>query len=59
VIPGGPSRLEKICLGEDNLMLIYENNLARLWDVKTQEFWRSMTKDVAEQLLEQGGWFEA
>ncbi|PVF99519.1 hypothetical protein CPB86DRAFT_783642 [Serendipita vermifera] len=59
VIPGGPSRLEKICLGEDNLMLIYENNLARLWDVKTQEFWRSMTKDIAEQLLEQGGWFEA
>jgi hypothetical protein len=58
IIPGGPGRLEKICLGEDNLMLIYTNDMARLWDVKTQEFWRSMTRDKAEELLEQGGWFE-
>ncbi|KIM30119.1 hypothetical protein M408DRAFT_101314 [Serendipita vermifera MAFF 305830] len=59
IVPGGPGRLEKICLGEDNLMLIYTNDMARLWDVKTQEFWRSMTRDKAEELLEQGGWFEA
>ncbi|KAG8813034.1 hypothetical protein FRC17_001701, partial [Serendipita sp. 399] len=59
IVPGGPSRLEKICLGEDNLLLIYANDLARLWDVKTQEFWRSMTRGKAEELLEQGGWFES
>jgi hypothetical protein len=58
LIPGGPDRLEKIALGEDNLMLIYSNDMARLWDVRTQEFWRSMTRDTAEELLEQGGWFE-
>jgi len=45
-------------LGEDNLMLIYSNDMARIWDVRTQEFWRSMTRDKAEELLEQGGWFE-
>lgn len=39
-------------------MLVYTNDMARLWDVKTQEFWRSMTRDKAEELLEQGGWFE-
>jgi hypothetical protein len=58
VIPGGPDRLEKIALGEDNLILIYSNDMARLWDVRTQEFWRSMTREKAEELLEQGGWFE-
>ncbi|KAG8814855.1 hypothetical protein FRC19_001453, partial [Serendipita sp. 401] len=58
VVPGGPGRLEKICLGEDNLLLVYANDLARLWDVKTQEFWRSMTREKAEELLEQGGWLE-
>jgi WD repeat-containing protein 7 len=58
LIPGGPDRLEKIALGEDNLMLIYSNDMARLWDVRTQEFWRSMTREKAEELLEQGGWFE-
>lgn len=59
LIPGGPDRLEKIALGEDNLMLIYANDMARIWDVRTQEFWRSMPRDKAEEVLEQGGWFEA
>lgn len=57
-VPGGPARLEKVCIGEDNLMLIYSNDTGRLWDIKTQEFWRSMTRDKAEELLEQGGWVE-
>ncbi len=59
LIPGGPGRLERVCLGEDNLLLVYADDRARLWDVKTQEFWRSMTREKAEELLEQGGWFEA
>ncbi|KAG8914402.1 hypothetical protein FRC00_013913 [Tulasnella sp. 408] len=59
LIPGATSPLERLCLGEDNLLLIYADaSKARLWDLKTQEFWRSMTKLKAEELLEQGGWFE-
>lgn len=58
LIPGAACPLERICIGEDNLLLIYADGKARLWDVKTQEFWRSMTKDKAENLLEQGGWYE-
>jgi WD repeat-containing protein 7 len=30
----------------------------RLWDVKTREFWRSMSLDKAEELISQGGWTE-
>jgi hypothetical protein len=59
LVPGGPGRLERVCLGEDNLLLVYADDRARLWDVKTQEFWRSMTREKAEGLLEHGGWFEA
>ncbi|KAG8895633.1 hypothetical protein FRB99_000416, partial [Tulasnella sp. 403] len=59
LIPGSSSPLERICLGEDNLLLIYADGKARLWDIKSQEIWRSMTRDKADVLLEQGGWFEA
>ena len=27
-----------------------------MWDLKTKEFWRSMTLDKAEELISQGGW---
>ena len=59
LIPGSSTRLTRICLGEDNLLLVYADGKARLWDVKTQEFWRSMTSKSANELLKQGGWFEA
>ncbi|KIJ54513.1 hypothetical protein M422DRAFT_220784 [Sphaerobolus stellatus SS14] len=59
LIPGAAARLTRICLGADNLLLIYSDGMARLWDIKTQEFWRSMTVKAAQELLNQGGWFEA
>ncbi|KAF8575607.1 hypothetical protein K439DRAFT_1398053 [Ramaria rubella] len=59
LIPGSAARLDRICLGEDNLLLVYADGRARLWDVKTQEFWRSMTTKAVDELLKQGGWFEA
>lgn len=37
-------------------MLVYKDQRARLWDIHTKEFWRSMTLDKAEELLGQGGW---
>lgn len=59
LIPGSSSPLERICIGGDNLLLLYSDDKGRLWDVKTQEFWRSMTRLRAEELLQQAGWFEA
>jgi len=58
LIPGAHAPLERVCLGGDNLLLIYSDGRARLWDVKTREFWRSMGLDKAEELLGQGGWAE-
>ncbi|KAF8195899.1 hypothetical protein K438DRAFT_1826706 [Mycena galopus ATCC 62051] len=56
LIPGSPFPLERVCLGEDNILLIYADRRARLWDVKTKEFWRSMGLDKADELVAQGGW---
>ncbi|KAL5632661.1 hypothetical protein ACGC1H_005568 [Rhizoctonia solani] len=58
VIPGSPASLDRICIGGDNLLLFYSHGLARLWDMKTHEFWRSMQQNKGEELLDQGGWFE-
>ncbi|KAF7355313.1 WD-REPEATS-REGION domain-containing protein [Mycena sanguinolenta] len=56
LIPGSAFPLGRICLGRDNILLIYADRRARLWDVKTKEFWRSMGLDKAEELVAQGGW---
>ncbi|KAJ7505803.1 hypothetical protein B0H11DRAFT_1851029 [Mycena galericulata] len=56
LIPGLAFPLQRICLGEDNILLIYGDRRARLWDIKTKEFWRSMSLDKAEELVGQGGW---
>ncbi|KAF8501955.1 WD40 repeat-like protein [Hysterangium stoloniferum] len=59
LIPGAATHLCRICLGEDNLLLMYADNRARLWDVKTREFWRSMSTKTANELVvqgEQGEW---
>lgn len=56
LIPGASSKLESICLGGNNLLLIYADRRCRLWDVQTKEFWRSMSVEKAHEMLEQGGW---
>ncbi|KAJ7162930.1 hypothetical protein C8R46DRAFT_1101904 [Mycena filopes] len=56
LIPGAAFPLERICLGGDNILLVYADRRARLWDVKTKEFWRSMGLEKAEELVAQGGW---
>jgi len=58
LIPGSASHLQRACLDGDNLLLIYADHRARLWDVRTKEFWRSMGLDKAEELLGQGGWMD-
>ncbi|KAJ7068638.1 hypothetical protein C8F01DRAFT_1118822 [Mycena amicta] len=56
VIPGSAFPLLRICLKEDSMLLIYSDRRARLWDVKTKEFRRSMSLEKAEELIAQGGW---
>jgi len=56
LIPGAAASLCRICLETNNLLLVYANRRARLWDVKTKEFWRSMSLDKVDELLNQGGW---
>ena len=56
VVPASVAPLQRLCLGEDNLLLCYADARARLWDIKTREFWRSMSVEKADELLSQGGW---
>jgi hypothetical protein len=58
MVPGAPASLTRICVGESNLLLLYADDRARLWDVKTLEFRRSMDLEKAKELLAQGGWTE-
>lgn len=58
MVPGSPAPLNKVCTGGDSLLLLYGDDRARLWDVKTLEFWRSMNMEKAKELLNQGGWAE-
>jgi hypothetical protein len=56
LIPGSPVSLKRMCLGGNDLLLIYSDARVRLWDVQTKELRRSMTQDKAEELLAQGAW---
>lgn len=58
VIPGSAASLARICLGGNNLLLLYSDHRARLWDAQTKELWRSMGEDKAEEMFTQGGWSE-
>lgn len=58
MVPGAPAPLTRICAVESNLLLLYADDRARLWDVKTLEFRRSMDLEKAKELLAQGGWAE-
>ena len=58
LIPTSMSPLVRVRIGGDNLLLIYADRHARLWDVKTQEFRRAMTVDKADELVGQGSWAE-
>lgn len=58
IVPGAPAPLAKIYVGGNNLLLLYADDRARLWDVKTLEFWRSMDIEKAKGLLAEDGWTE-
>ncbi|KAG6827295.1 hypothetical protein H0H92_012460 [Tricholoma furcatifolium] len=58
MVPGSSAPLRRICIGANNLLLVYEDNRARLWDTQTHEFWRSMAQEKVDELLKQGGWMD-
>ena len=58
IVPGAPAPLTRICVGGSNLLLLYADDRARLWDVETLEFRRSMDLEKAKELLAQGSWIE-
>ncbi|KAH9480388.1 WD repeat-containing protein 7 [Psilocybe cubensis] len=58
LIPGSVAPLKRVCLGGNNLLVIYEDRRARLWDSQTKELWRSFGEDKVEELLSQGGWID-
>lgn len=58
MVPGAPEPLIEVCTSGDSLLLFYGGDRARLWDVKTLEFWRSMNIEKAKELVNQGGWAE-
>ena len=56
LVPASMAPLRTVSLGEDNLLLSYTDERARLWDIKTREFWRSMSVEKADDMIKQGGW---
>lgn len=58
MVPGSPAPLTRICVGGNDLLLLYADDRARLWDIKTLEFRRSMDVEKAKELLGQGAWTE-
>ncbi|KAL1677221.1 hypothetical protein EV122DRAFT_291263 [Schizophyllum commune] len=58
MIPGSVATLRKICLQGNNLMLLYADGRARVWDTATRELWRTVGQDKALEMLQHGGWTE-
>lgn len=58
LIPASMHPLVRVCIGGDDLLLIYGDRHARLWDVRTREFRRVMSVEKANELVDQGSWVE-
>ncbi|KIJ60314.1 hypothetical protein HYDPIDRAFT_177510 [Hydnomerulius pinastri MD-312] len=61
-IPGGSSPLSRIHYGggeeHDQVLVIYADDSARLWDIKTGEFRRAMDRYKAREVVSSPGWLE-
>ncbi len=52
-IPGRGARLTSIAVRADELLLTYDDDKARVWDLRTQELRRSIATDQAQALVEE------
>lgn len=58
LLPAARAPLARVFLGEQDIMLAFENGKTRVWNVETREFRRSTGFDSAEEMLNSGGWTE-
>ncbi len=56
LVPASAAPLQRVCLSQDNLMLVYGDGRARLWDTRSRVFWRSMSTEKAEEMMQEGDW---
>ncbi|TKY90706.1 hypothetical protein EX895_000704 [Sporisorium graminicola] len=57
-VPGRGARLTSLAVRADELLLTYDDDKARVWDLRTQELRRSIATDQAQALVEDGkGWW--
>ncbi|GAA5886694.1 hypothetical protein JCM6882_005860 [Rhodosporidiobolus microsporus] len=56
VLPGTKSGVELIATTKDDIMVLYEQGLARTCDIASRELRRSMDRRTAEKTLGEGGW---
>jgi hypothetical protein len=57
-IPAARAPLRTVFVGGRDVMLVYANGKARVWNVETREFRRSTGLDAAEEMLQVGDWAE-
>lgn len=58
LIPAARAPLTRIYVGGDDILLAYEIQKARVWNVETGEFRRSTGLDSADDMLNVGSWAE-
>ena len=58
LVPGSPAPLYRISIEGDNLLLMYTDDRARMWNMKSTMLLRSMEREKAERLLDEGNWFD-
>lgn len=57
-VPGRGARLTSLAVRADELLLTYDDDKARVWDLRSQELRRSIATDQAQALIEDGkGWW--
>lgn len=57
-VPGRGARLTSLAVRVDDLLLTYDDDKARVWDLRSQELRRSIATDQAQALVEDGkGWW--
>lgn len=57
LIPGAPAPLQALRISSESVMLSYADRRSRLWDIRTREFFRSMSSDKSAEYLGQGHWY--
>ncbi|CDZ98772.1 FOG: WD40 repeat [Phaffia rhodozyma] len=59
IIPGSFSVITKVAFGEgQNILLVYAQGIARIWDGNTLELLRSVDEAQAIKMTSEGGWYE-